>query len=205
LENYQRGTDLVATYLQTPERNTRPQVYWRVIEQPVAENSLSTALEVIISAQTSLLDSQPLIALESTLPPGEVCLWNERGESVTAASDAWQTGDGSPCVVLFRPRDWSLSYCEMVHPSDFSAMQIQMSDLPSVRWQMFPESLEKGVIRRGRVRGVFLPRAEDEPLARAAFRTFVDSPQVLSTSEILKKYGTKQVCFRLKNLISKTL
>jgi hypothetical protein len=45
---------------------------------------------------------------------------------------------------------------------------------------MFPESLEKGVIRRGRVRGVFLPREQDEQLARAAWRALVDSPDVLS-------------------------
>ena len=59
-------------------------------------------------------------------------------------------------------------------------MQVELGEFPSIRWQMFPESLEKGVIRRGRVRGVFLPREQDEQLARAAWRALVDSPDVLS-------------------------
>ncbi len=180
VEHYDRGVDLVATYAQTPERNFRPQVYWRVIEQPVDAAAASAGLEVIVSTQTSLLDSQPLVALESVLPPGEVQLWSAQGEPLTASSGVWQTGSAAACVVLFRPRDWSLSYCELAQAADISAMQVELGEFPSIRWQMFPESLEKGVIRRGRVRGVFLPREQDEQLARAAWRALVDSPDVLS-------------------------
>ncbi len=68
VESYQRGVDLVATYAQTPERNVRPQVYWRYVET----SAQVAGLEIILSMQTSLLDSAPATSLESTLPTGEV-------------------------------------------------------------------------------------------------------------------------------------
>lgn len=181
VEHYQRGVDLVATYAQTAERNTRPQVYWRVIEHPFGNEASATALEAIVSSQTSLLDSQPLTMLESTLPPGEISLWSAQGTALELKSDEWLSGEDSPCVVLFRPRDWSLSYCEMIQPADCSAVCVEDAVLPCVRWQLFPESLEKGVIRRGRVRGVYLPRKYDAELTLAAFDEFVNSPLALST------------------------
>jgi hypothetical protein len=181
VEYYQRGVDLVATYAQTVERNTRPQVYWRVIEHPLGDDTSAAALEVIVSSQTSLLESQPLTILESTLPPGEISVWNAQGTLLELKSGQWLSGDAAPCVVLFRPRDWSLSYCEMVQPADCSAVRVEDAHLPCVRWQLFPESLEKGVIRRGRVRGVYLPRDRDAELALAAFHEFVNSPPALST------------------------
>jgi hypothetical protein len=41
--------------------------------------------------------------------------------------------------------------------------------------------LEKGVILRARVRGVFVPRDRDETLVRAAWQAFVQSEPPLTT------------------------
>ncbi len=175
---YQRGVDLIATYAQTPERTVRPQVYWRYLNAGEV-----SGVELILSAQTSLLDSQPLTSVESTLPVGDVLAISSSGElSSPAWTGDWQTGASAPVGVLFRPRDWQVSYLELIHPSDLAAVQLtQQAGLPSVRWQLFPERLEKGVVRRGRVRGLFLPRAQDEALTKAALASFADSPLVLST------------------------
>lgn len=180
VESYVRGPDLVATYAQTPERNVRPQIYWRYVESNDAPG-----LEVILSTQTSLLDSTPLTSMESTLPPGEVLASRGDGQWQTISEDdpaQWRDDEQAPRLLLFRPRDFGFSYAEMVHPSDFAGVQcLRQGELPTVRWQLFPERLEKGVIRRGRVRGVYLARERDTELAQAAFDEFQNSPLVLST------------------------
>ena len=178
VESYPRGTDLVATYAQTPERNVRPQVYWRYVEA----SAQVAGLELVLSMQTSLLDSAPATSLESTLPAGEVIPLSIDGSPLALAGDAWQTDSVAPRAVLFRPQHLGASYLEMVHPTDFAGVQIaSAAELPTVRWHVFPERLEKGVIRRARVRGLFLPREHDLQHAREQIEAFVLSPLALST------------------------
>jgi hypothetical protein len=177
VECYQRGVDLVATYAQTPERNIRPQVYWRYLESAEA-----CGLELILSAQTSLLDSQPATSLESSLPTGEALVLVD-GQWTASTNADWQSGTTAPRAALFRPTALAdQSYLELVHPSDFAGVQLSNSDgLCCLRWRLFPEPLEKGVIRRGRVRGYVLPRANDVDLATQLVSAFAAAPLVLST------------------------
>jgi hypothetical protein len=162
---YQRGVDLAATYAQSPERHFRPQIYWRYLDDDATGNDV-TGLELIVSAQTSLLDSQPKTVIESTLPAGEVL---DLSTAMMAAC-------------LFRPTAWSVSYCQMMFASDLAQSQLtKQNTLPCLSWQLFHERLEKGVIRRGRIRGMFLPRERDSELAAACAAAFLQSPLVLST------------------------
>jgi hypothetical protein len=49
-------------------------------------------------------------------------------------------------------------------------------------WSLFPESLEKGVIRRVRACGLFLPRQNDEwNTVNSLIQQFMDSPPILTT------------------------
>lgn len=174
VESYQRGPDLVATYAQTPERNVRPQVYWRWTEP--------AALELILSMQTSLLDSQPATTLESALPDGEMMPLASGGRTLDTLHDAWHTDGDAPRAVLFRPHGVEFSYLEMIHPTDFAGVRLSIHDrLPTVQWHVFPERLEKGVIRRGRVRGVVLARGNDVNDACVAIEAFAKSELALST------------------------
>ena len=171
LDLYQRGEDLVATYAETAERNVRR----KFIGADIDAAHDAAGLEVILSAQTSLLDSQPATHVGSALPPGEAIVLNERGTPVEFDAQ-------SPRAVLFRPEYFAMSYLEMVHPTDFAGVQLEnLGGLNSVRWRLFPESLEKGVIRRGRVRGLFLPRDSDLDQAPQLLADFAASPLVLST------------------------
>lgn len=162
---YQRGVDLVATYAQSPERNFRPQIYWRYVAETVLGHEVA-GLELIVSAQTSLLDSQPQTIVESSLPVGE-----------------WQILSTTPAMlVLWRPRAWSVSYCQMISAEDLAeSTEVAAALLPTLRWQLFHERLEKGVIRRGRVRGLIVPRERDAEVATACCAAFLHSPLVLST------------------------
>jgi hypothetical protein len=73
----------------------------------------------------------------------------------------------------------------MVHPSDFYQGTVALVDKTSAvcesRIRLFPDALEKGVIRCARVRGYFLPRANDLESAQVLFQEFARSQPPLTT------------------------
>lgn len=150
---YVRGSDLVATFGPTSIGQFNPQVYWR--EQQVAGWS---GLELIVSLQTSLLDSRPAFSAQSDLPSDQVML--ACGDT-TVAVDPVRTDRlplvreaHQPCrgVLVYLP-ELNRTLLEMVHPSDFYRLELtHQPGSVQIRWDLFPEHLEKGVIRRGRVR-----------------------------------------------------
>jgi hypothetical protein len=82
-------------------------------------------------------------------------------------------------LIVFQRDGWS--YAEMVYPGDFTESYIRRSDDGwHTTWDLFPERLEKGVIRRARMRGVFFA-GEDLSTALAAFEHFQASPLPLTT------------------------
>ena len=81
-------------------------------------------------------------------------------------------------MILCRFPDQKLSYVEMVHPRDpaLAILPSEESDNgESACWgmQMSGDYLEKGVILRRRVRGIFLPSERDEILAIEAYQQFL--------------------------------
>ncbi len=166
-EAYVRGSDLVATYAKTPPYHVAPQAYWRATW--IAEWE-AVKLELVLSVQTDLLDSQPRCTIESG------------GQAPTSAG----AGDAAPQLYVLRNEQAGFSYAELVHPMDFVAASID-ADLGttggifSVRSTLFPERLEKGVIRRARVGGWFLPLENDLAAAAALAQAFVGEPLPLTT------------------------
>jgi hypothetical protein len=181
---YIRGDDLVATYVQTAARPFRPQIYWRGL---AGNDQALGGLELILSAQTSLLDADPSLSTASELPAGQVgVLVNANSARFAPLGPALPAAvTNGPGVFLFRPAGASWSYVEMVFPTDFAGAQlIEKARSPGVLQvvnSLFAERLEKGVIRRGRIRGLFLPRQDDERLAADAYSDFAASPPPLTT------------------------
>jgi hypothetical protein len=177
-----RGGDLVATYAQTPERPLRVQVYWQIV--PAAPGSILT-LDCLVSVQTDLLDAASRLAVESRLPHGEA-LWAAEGHPrrflPSSRSLAVLSRASGPGCLLLRPSAAStVSYAEMIHPDDFTADDLAQSDGGlRLTHRLFGGELEKGVILRARLRGVLLPRAGDEPAARAAYKHFLGAPLPLT-------------------------
>jgi len=83
---------------------------------------------------------------------------------------------GGPGCFLFRPPGAPFSYVEMVHPADFHRIELGCGDEPSrsVRLvhRLFSEPLEKGVIVRARIEGVFCSRRYDARVAAEAYSSF---------------------------------
>jgi hypothetical protein len=198
-DRYVRGRDLVATYDQTEWRSVRPQVYWRCVE-PAAGRRAPVGVDLVLSVQTSLLESDPALRTRSRLPRGEV--WRLADDSTgrferldPATGHGPQAGGGlRASLFLFRLPASGISYAEMVYPGDFQGAELRIAGESSrprgqgaiaepaveLTFPMFCEHLEKGVIRRGRVRGVFLDRDSDQEQALAAYRELVDQPPPLT-------------------------
>ena len=182
---YPRGGDLIATYEQTAARPMRVQIDWRAAEI----DSLAISIDLQLSVQTSLLDSRPALAVASRLPAGEarrlVDADSGAFERLAPAAAAILAGElpGGPHCWLFRWPDRGLSYAEMAFPSDSHGERLTLSDAGrlELRRRVFVDSLEKGVILRTRIRGVYLPSPRDEELAAAAYREFIHSPPPLDT------------------------
>jgi hypothetical protein len=177
-DHYVRGDDLIVScqFATTPEVGL--QIYWRVVNDetiPVA------GIEAIVSAQTDLLDSRPASTVSSLLPTGDVLVGGsdqtlrplnlEGGESTT--------GNG---VVLIRFEREEISFLEMVHPSDNQGVTIKKTFEQLVtNYPILTERLEKGVIRRSRIRAMFLPRKNDSAVAMNLYEQFAASPPPLTT------------------------
>jgi len=186
LDVYERGPDIVATYAPSEGRNVQTQIYWRATEPQCG--GPAAGVELIISAQTHLLDSRPGLSTTSTLPAGSVFqLTDDAAQLEELSFDGTMKHDFSPAqrttLFLFRPWGATFSYVEMIHPTDFAGASIELrgENLFRLTNHLFPERLEKGVIRRARVFGVFLSQVSDLRCAMAAYREFSDEPLPLTT------------------------
>ncbi len=185
-ETYVRGADLVATYATTHEGQFRPQVYWSY-----RRISTSAGIELTLSMQTELLDSDPTLTTTTELPAGQLLQasatepirFTEPVVQQDPSSCAAQQQDAS--LLLYRFPDCPVTYIEMVYPSDLGCYWL--SEHPTERggWRcgsrLIEERLEKGVIRRARIASWFLPREHDESTAIALFQDFLHAPPPLTT------------------------
>jgi len=189
LDGYARGADLVATYAERAECNVLPQVYWRAIGSQ--SDTTAAGIELDISVQTPLLNADPRLMVASNLPTVDVRrLVNSRTgqfERVGIPGDTmlrFAPNDGAG-LFLFRMPDSRVSFAQMVHPADFAGAElISRSDsagVAQVAFRLFEEGLEKGIIRRARVRGYLLPSEHDERLAASSYHDLLAAAPSLTT------------------------
>lgn len=160
LDCYLRGNDVVANYAPSEGRNVQTQIYWRAIEPDCGARA--AGIELIISAQTHLLDSRPGLTTVSVLPTGPVFRLSTESSRLDeihveiAAKREFFANDRAG-LLLFRPPGATYSYAEMVHPSDLSGRTLETRGENRLRVtnHLFNERLEKGVIRRARTCGLF--------------------------------------------------
>ena len=181
---YVRGGDLVATYERIAPATVAPQVYWRAAWHP---KHSAAQVQVVLSMNTDLLDSQPHSAADSVVGPAEIYhatgLIEEEFRPLDLAGGRLNISDGDAHVFLFRLEARKLSFAQMVHPSDFVAAELSSDASGRVRLRsfLFHERLEKGVIRRARISGWFLPAEGDMAAALELATRFVDEPLPLTT------------------------
>ena len=165
---YERGGDLVLTCAETAVRPLRVQVYWRVLPSEALPAG-AAGFDLQVSVQTSLLDADSTLWTETTAPARHVA------RLANTAADCW----------LFRLPDSRYCYAEMIHPADDRGCALSRGANAADGWllrrSLFGERLEKGVILRARLRGLLLPRQDDEQGAIAASAAFMASQLPLTT------------------------
>jgi hypothetical protein len=184
-ERYVRGTDLVEVYEKQPPLELAPQLYWRARSH---EESSVVQLEAMLSIQTDLLDSDPESSVATVVMEAEVFHAKDlrSGEFRDLPPNQPETfftrSESEMHLFVFRNSRIGVSYAEMVHPSDF--VRARLSLFKSSPWMLdsalFPERLEKGVIRRGRVCGWFMPVENDLQTAVKMACEYVEEPLPLT-------------------------
>ncbi len=186
LESYVRDDDLVATYSASKSCPLQVQVYWRSVK---AEGALSGAVivDLQVSVQTHLLDARPHVKTCSMWPQVDVLQMTDFEHSRWQPLDARTISKGSarsihrPHCLIARPPGKAWSYVEMTHPADVAQSSLEHSGaVLTLKHVLFGDELEKGVILRGRVRGVFTDRARDTAVAVAAYADLLAAPLPLT-------------------------
>lgn len=161
---YQRGGDLIARYAQTPGRPFGVMVYWRAGLISIGSGE-HPYVDLLVSVETSLLESRPRLEVHTRL--------------ARSAAEVTSHQDVGYCLAQFP--DTAASYIEMYHPDDaLTTSTNSTSDGMQITTRLFGQPLEKGVILRSRLRGVFVPVRDGECLAQAALADLAVSPPPLT-------------------------
>lgn len=180
-ECYARGSDLVATYLQHDQQRFTLQVYWRVFTRGSA-----VVIDAILSLQTSLLECFPGVIFNTRLSGEE--LWvvgnklTETKQISSARDERVQLTSDEPVGLLLRSSEIDWSYCGVTHPQDLGTWHLETDGAGHcLLWRRLGgEFQEKGVIRRLRTRGIFLPQENDLEIAARLIDEFIATPPPLT-------------------------
>ena len=177
-DHWVRGDDVTAVYETADARQLRTTAMWRLH----TSDGATGAWELIASAQTSLLQSDSVLAVVSEIEAADI-LWG------TCSDEAVQWhADPSPeanCVLLggggaTAPEDTSVLVA--AHPGDARRMTVRRDGKRVVvECWLFSTELEKGVLLRSRVLAAVGPTADATRWAGDLAATFAASPPMLTT------------------------
>jgi hypothetical protein len=188
IESFARGDDLIAIHSEQPDNPFRAQIYWRLIRSipPFEVRRSVAALELILSIQTSLLNSDPALDVETELPTVTVSQLTDGKparfvvRSPTEGGTELEIESGVGCFQFATARG-PMTYVEMVHPADFRRSMLAPGPRGlRLSHRQFAERLEKGVILRSRLRGMFVPVDYSPATIAAAYREFAASEPPLT-------------------------
>jgi hypothetical protein len=156
---YVRGCDLVATYREPLGQPFNLQAYWRVVGGAETDDF---TLDAIVSVQTPLWEAYPCVTVSSAL-----------STRVVQSADEW--------LALRMSDNWI--YAEVTCPGDFtlSALERAADGMLSSHWRFDKQFMEKGVIRRLRLRGAFSRENDFTSLISRLREELVSAPPPLTT------------------------
>lgn len=174
VDHWVRCDDVVAVYRPGDPRRLEATAMWRRL----ASDRL--AWELVLSAQTALVESDGSLAVTCDVTSGDVAVgrvdegtlqWSPLGDAATCPPDATN-------ILVQRPHDAVLI---AVHPSDARRIVVTPRNgrLHIGCW-LFSAAIEKGVLHRGRVLAAIGPK-ETTNWADALITEFAESPPPLTT------------------------
>ena len=172
-ESYVRGNDLVSKHEARSSDLVSYHTYYRQLPDKLG-------IDFILSAQTSLLDSNPLAQVTTSIANAELVVG--RGGQYTPVSHDSDFSREDADFFLLRPVESdAVSFLLSVHHSDFYRATVSVSAKLSVALWVFPASLEKGVIRRASFQFRVIPRQNDETRAGDVWSELVRAAPLLAT------------------------
>ncbi len=173
IDHWVRANDLVCVYEPADPRRLRATAMWRSLagERP--------AWELVVSAQTSLVESDAAVAVTCELAAGEV-LWGRAADGRIAWSSL---GDATcppeaTCLLVRRTSD---AIVMAVHPADPRRMLVRSAGgRVGIACWLFSTAIEKGVLLRSRVLAALGPGG-DPAWAEPLLAGFAASPPPLTT------------------------
>ncbi|MDA0659909.1 MAG: hypothetical protein O3C60_13860 [Planctomycetota bacterium] len=190
-ELYRRQNDLIVSYQQGSGDELRCQLQWQLV--PLG--SFGYGIDLLLSAQTNLLNAMPAVTISSRIPTDQV--WLAQGDPQTESLSSWsrvsRIEDTDSCTAILVRYPGGPSYVEMVHPADVETISSckdrnfslggsgDGSREISSRRRFFTEPLEKGVIRRARWRCGWISNEDDEYFAALAYADLLRRALPLTT------------------------
>jgi hypothetical protein len=177
-DHWVRGDDVTAVYESADARHLRATAMWR-LKPSVAG---MRAWELIASAQTSLLQSDAVLAVVSEID-GTAMQW---GTCKDGAVDWHPAASPEATSVLVQRTGTNgsagTSVLVAVHPGDARRVTVRRSGPRTVvECWLFSTALEKGVLLRSRVLAAVGPTADATRWAADMAATFAASPPMLTT------------------------
>jgi len=177
---YSRDNSLIIHYGDQVDASHHLQVQWRSI--PPEPGLFLGGLELILSFETPSQINLPewttmtQVGQQDILVPGgdSEQPWISLNEIPDAADSTSSAATNGAHMILCRFPEQQLSYLEMTPAAESSLTILPATEATRTLWgSRTPDRpLEKGVILRQRVRGVFLPREKDTMLAEKAYAQF---------------------------------
>jgi len=174
-DHWVRGNDVTAVYESIDPGRLRTTAMWRL--HPAAHDVRSW--ELVVSTQTSLLHSDPLLPVVSEIDAGDV-LWG----TCRAGSIGWHAAPTAEaaCVLVSSAAAAGASVLLAVHPADARRIEaVRLGRRTRVECWLFPTVLEKGVLLRSRVLAAVGPAGQAAGWAAELAGMFAASPPILTT------------------------
>jgi hypothetical protein len=192
VDHWARGTDLTAVYEPSDPRCLRATAMWRPLPCQTRASANVDAWEVILSAQTSLLESDPALAVVSDVAADEAlgmkADMSEPGGEFSAGQARWlssATADATDIGAVLLRREGThrgTSVLLAVHPADLRSVTVQEhAGRVRVSCWLFSSTLEKGVLLRSRVLAAIGPSADDTLWAADLLGAYRRLPPMLDT------------------------
>jgi hypothetical protein len=179
-EHWLRGSDLIAVYEPADPRRLRATAMWRLLP---ATAPTDVALELTLSAQTSLVQSDAVLSVVSDVGCLDLRSRVAAGRWATVPPDG-QPAEDATCLLVRRPAAAAKPPATLlvaVHPADARRIALRRRDgRAEVACWMFSTAIEKGVLMRGRVLAAVGPTDGDEAWAERAIEAFASSPPPLT-------------------------
>jgi hypothetical protein len=177
-DHWVRGDDVTAVYESADDRHLRTTTMWRLHPSDGA----TRAWELIASAQTSLLQSDSVLAVVSEIDATDI-VWG----TYTDGAMQWHAAESpdATCVLLGRSGatgSGGTSVLVAAHPGDARRLTARKDGTRVVvECWLFSTALEKGVLLRSRVLAAVGPATDATRWAGDVAAKFAASPPMLTT------------------------